>query len=139
MHAGARELGMDDPPTCGQGLADHSVLPAKLGELTASVAETLEAHMKALDLEDESSRTEYDAYRELAKAHREIARQLETTAERMAGYRDLPMGRHDLEAASSPEARRAFEKFVELEQELLTLLETRTEQHRKLLVEMGGG
>ena len=130
---------MDDPPTCGQGLAYHSVLPAKLGELTASVAETLEAHMNALDLEDENSRKEYDAYRELAKAHREIARQLETTAERMAGYRDLPMGRHDLEAASSPEARRAFEKLVELEQELLTLLETRTDQHRKLLVEMGEG
>lgn len=130
---------MVDPPTCGQGLADHSVLPAKLGELTASVAETLEAHVKALDLEDESSRTEYDAYQELAKAHREIARQLLGTAERMAGYRDLPMGRHDPKAMSAPEARAAFEKLVRLEQELLALLQGRVEQHRELLGQWIGG
>jgi hypothetical protein len=33
---------MEHQPTCGKGLAESSVLPAKLGELTASMAESLE-------------------------------------------------------------------------------------------------
>ena len=41
---------MKNEPTCGQGLAEHSVLPAKVGELIASLAEILEFHTKALDL-----------------------------------------------------------------------------------------
>jgi len=41
---------MKNQQTCGPGLAEHSVLPAKVGELIASLAEILELHMKALDL-----------------------------------------------------------------------------------------
>ncbi len=128
---------MEDQPTCGKGLAEHSYLPAKMGELTVSVAENLEAHMKTLDLRDENSKREYDAYLELVKEHRIIAKQLHATAKQMAGYRDLPMGRHDQMAMSAPEVLEAFKKFVKLEQELLVLLQRRLEQDRKLLVEMG--
>ena len=140
--AGRRRLPMNhvvDPPTCGKGLAEHSVLPAKLGELTASVADILDAHMKALDLTDTTSRAEHDAYVELAKEHRRIASQLMATAKRMAGYRDLPMGRHDGKAMSSPRARETFEQFVKLEHELVTLLQTRLGKDREMLSEMGGG
>jgi hypothetical protein len=49
---------MDDQPTCGKGLAEHAVLPAKLGELIVSVAGVLEAHMPALDLTDAPFRSE---------------------------------------------------------------------------------
>jgi hypothetical protein len=35
-----------DQPTCGQGLAENAVLPAKLGELIASVAANLEARVE---------------------------------------------------------------------------------------------
>jgi hypothetical protein len=129
---------MREPPTCGKGLAEHSALPAKMAEITASVAEILEVHMKALDLTDESSRKEHDVYRELAKQHREIATRLQATARQMAGYRDLPMGRHDEKAMSSPENRETFEEFVNLEEELLVLLEKRVEQDRKMLSEMAG-
>jgi hypothetical protein len=129
---------METQPTCGKGLAEHSVLPAKLGEWTASVAENLELHMKALDLTDENSRRERDAYLELAKQYRQIAPQLQTTARQMAGYRDLPMGRHDPEAMASPKTGEAFEKFVRLEQELLELLQQRVEKDRQMLVAMGG-
>lgn len=129
---------MEDEPTCGKGLAEHSALPAKLGELTAAVAGILEVHMTALDLTDESSRKEHDAYRELAKEHRETAAQLKATAESMAGYRDLPMGRHDMKAMASPKVRETFEKFVQLEQQLLELLQTRLERDRQMLGEMGG-
>jgi hypothetical protein len=105
-----------ESPLSGKGLAEHSILPAKLGEWAAAVAENLELHMEALDLSDESSRRERDAYLELAEEHRQIAMQLQTTAWRMAGYRDLPMGRHDPKAMASPRIRAAFEKFVQREQ-----------------------
>jgi len=36
--------------TCGKGLAAHSSLPAKLGDLTDAVADVLEIHTTALDL-----------------------------------------------------------------------------------------
>ncbi len=129
---------MENQRTCGKGLAEHSLLPAKLGELMASVADVLEVHLKALDLTDGNSRTERDAYQELTKEHREIAARLQATAERMAGYRDLPMGRHDLTAVSAPTVFEAFENFVELEQEILALLQKRVEQDRGMLIEMSG-
>jgi hypothetical protein len=128
---------MENQPTCGKGLAEHSVLPAKMGELTASVAENLELHMTALDVSDENSKRERDAYLELVKEHRKLASQLRATAERMADYRDLPMGRHDFGAMSAPRFREAFERFVTLEQELLALLQKKVEQDRKMLIQMG--
>src|SRR2546423_1227487 len=129
---------METQSTCGRGLAEHSVLPAKLGEWAAAVAENLERHTEALDLTDESSRKERDAYLDLAKEHRQIATQLQTTARQMAGYRDLPMGRHDPKAMTSPGLRDAFEKFVRLEQELVGLLQKRVEQDRQMLIAVGG-
>lgn len=127
---------VESPQTCGRGLAEHSALPAALAELTEAVAAILELHMKALDLTDQNSRQELDAYRELANKHRDLAAQLHTTATEMAGYRDLPMGRHDPKAMVSPEAVDAFETFVKVEQQLMTLLEKRLKADRHLLIQM---
>jgi hypothetical protein len=124
---------MTDGPTCGQGLAEHSSVPAKLGELTASLAENLELHMETLDLSDENAKTEHAAYVKLANEHRDIAAQLQATSEEMAGYRDLPMGRHDQQALSSPRLVEAFARFVTVEQELLALLRTRVQQDQQML------
>ncbi len=129
---------MADDPTCGEGLAAHSTLPAKLAELTASLAENLEVHMKALDRTDENAEREYGVYLKLAQQHRRIAALLKATAAEMAGYRDLPMGRHDVGAMSSRAVVEAFQRFVELERELLGLLQKRLHQDTKLLAEMGG-
>src|SRR5438128_1999584 len=126
---------MVDQLTCGKGLAEDSALPAKLGDLTESTAEILEIHMGALDLEDNDSRREHEAYRELVRDHRRIAAALRETARRMAGYLDLPMGRHHTSVMSS---RRAFEAFVKLEEELLAMLQKRLEADRKTLSEMRG-
>jgi hypothetical protein len=52
---------MEEQPTCGKGLAENSAVPAKVAELIAALAGSLEVHMKALDLEDASSRKEFDA------------------------------------------------------------------------------
>jgi hypothetical protein len=121
---------METPQTCGQGLAENSVLPAKLGELINSMAEILEIHMGALDLQDNASRLEHEAYRELSREQRKTAAALKETARRMAGYRDLPMGAHDMSVMSSPRAVAAFENFVKLEEELAALLGDRVTRRK---------
>jgi hypothetical protein len=126
---------MADQPTCGQGLAEHSVLPAKLGELSGAVANILERHMKALDLTDQNSRQEYEAYRDLVTKHQQVATRLQEIARQMAGYRNLPMGRHDQKAMSALATLEVFKKFVQQEQELLGLLQSRVEQDRQMLSE----
>lgn len=127
---------METTQTCGRGLAEHSALPAKLAELLDSVGVVLDLHMKALDVTDENSRKELEAYRRLTSEYHEIAARLHMTATEMAGYRDLPMGRHDPKAMAAPAVVDAFEKFVRLEQELVTLLERRVKKDRQILIQM---
>jgi hypothetical protein len=129
-------MNASEQPTCGKGLAENSILPAKLGELIAAMAENLEAHMKALDLTDVNSKQEYEAYKDLVREEREIAAKLTATAQEMARYRDLPMGRHDEKAMIHPRVRTAFEKFVQHKQELLYLLEETAERDDELLEAM---
>lgn len=128
---------MADQATCGQGLAAHSTLPTKLGQLTAAVAEVLELHTKALDLADENARQEQRAYLKLVEQHRQIAERLLATGDEMAGHRDLPMASHDPTMLSSPEAVDAFASLVRVEQELLALLQQRVGEDRAMLSEMG--
>jgi hypothetical protein len=127
---------VSEEPTCGSGLAANAVLPAKLGDVIGAVARVLETHTKALDLEDEAAKQEHEAYMRLVEQHRRIATELRSLSEQMGSYRDLPMGRHDLEVVSGAEAVDAFERLVGLEQELLSLLEQRLQEHRPLLGEM---
>jgi hypothetical protein len=128
------EMERDDQPTCGKGLAANAVLPAKLAELTGATAEVLERHMKALDLTDPAGREEFDAYTALVRAHRTIAGQLASLAQQMAGYRDLPMGRHDEAVMAGPEGQaEAFQRFVTIERELLALLSAKVEEEVQLL------
>lgn len=131
---------MEDQPTCGRGLAERSVLPETLGRLTATLAEVLEVHTKALDPADGHSKVEHAAYSRLVEEHRRIAAELAATAKRMAGHRNLPMGKHDQPAMSSPrafEAFEAFEKFVEVEAELVAVLQRSLAQDRRMHSEMG--
>jgi len=119
--------------TCGKGLAQNSILPAKLGELIAAMADNLAAHMQALDLTDMNSKQEYEAYESRVRGQRAVSARLSAMAEEMAGYRDLPMGRHDEKAMTHPRVREAFEKFVQQKQELLELLEQTRERDHQLL------
>jgi hypothetical protein len=128
-----------EPPTCGQGLAEHSSLPAKLGELTAAVAGILEVHTGALDLGDERSRREREVYQRLVEQHRRTAAELAATGRDMAGQRDLPMGAHDMSVMSSPDAVAAFERVVKAERELLALLQERLPQDERMLAGMRQG
>jgi len=123
--------------TCGQGLADTSPLQAKLGTIVAAAANVLELHMTALDLSDPNSQRELTAYRHLAQQHRAIAAQLESTSAQMAGYRDLPMGQHDMSVMMAPKMREAFAKFVEAERDLGVLVQRRIDEDRAMLESMG--
>lgn len=129
----------DDNPTCGRGLAEHSAIPAKIAQLIAALAENLEAHQPTLDLTDERSRRELDAYVTLAREHRAIAARLREAAERMASYRDLPMGRHDEGALGGPAVIDAFMTLVRVERELLALLHASAERHEAMLAGADGG
>jgi hypothetical protein len=129
---------MAEPQTCGQGLAEHSALPRKLGELTEALAENLEIHMRALDPADEAAQAEHTAYASLVARHRGIAAELRSVSEEMAGHRDLPMGRHDEAVMSSPEVLDAFARFVGAEREVATLLEGWLEHDEAMLREARG-
>jgi hypothetical protein len=127
---------MEEPSTCGQGLASRSVLPSKLGEVLAALARILEAHMRALDPADTDARKELDAYAALVTAHRDVADRLSGIAVQMADYRNLPVAAHDVEMMSDAVAHKAFENFVRLEHELDTLLQEHLQEDQKMLHEM---
>ena len=124
---------MADEQTCGKGLAEHSALPAKLAELIGSVADNLEIHMRALDPSDSNAMKERDAYASLTRQHRQIASLLRGTAAEMAGYCDLPMGRHDEAAMSSPKLIATFEQLVSIRRETVELLQAMLEQEEAML------
>jgi hypothetical protein len=129
---------MDERPTCGQGVAEHSVLPAGLAEVAEAMAANLEIHTKALDRDDEAARQERAVYLRLARAHRQAAAGLRAIAEDMSAQRELPMGRHDEKMLASPEVVETFQRFVMAKQELSVLLQQLLEQDRRMLAEMDG-
>lgn len=129
---------MSDELTCGTGLAEQAALPAKLAELTASLAKVLEVHQKSLVLSDPDARLEQEAYAKLARQHREVAARLQAAANQMGEYRDLPAAKHDESAVAGLVSVEAFEQFVNVEQDLLTLLQDAVTEGRKMLAAMRG-
>jgi hypothetical protein len=124
--------------TCGQGLAENSVLPAQLAEVTEAMADNLQVHMQALELDDPSARQEHAVYLRLVEEQRQTAGRLRAVAGEMAAARDLPMGRHDAQTMTSPEVAHAFQHLVTAKQELLALLQRTADQDRRMLAAMGG-
>lgn len=127
---------MSDEPTCGKGLAATTSLHRSIGALVGALAGVLERHMTALDLEDANSLREHSLYGALAREHRAAAAALEAIAAGMSGAHDLPMGSHDAAAMADPRTADAFERFVELEEELLRLLGGRLDDDRTMLAVM---
>ena len=127
---------MEDQQTCGTGLAENAVLPRRLGAVAGAMAGVLENHMQALDVTDPNAQTEHDAYAHLVAALRRIAAGLSATADQMAGYRGLPMARHDEQRMTSPEVIHTFEAFVEAKRELQRLLEQLSAHDDEMLAQM---
>jgi len=113
-------------------------LAAKVGELIAAMVENLEAHQETLDITDENGNLELRAYVKLAQEFRCTATQLQETAAHMAGYRDLPMARHNPAKMAVPKVVDALTNFVRLESDLLTLLCQSVKRDRALLAMMIG-
>lgn len=124
---------MDLPPTCGEGLAEFAPLPDLLGRLTAAVAAVLEAHLPMLDVTDQDSSREREVYVELIEQYRSAAWTLREIGSRMAGARDLPMGRHVEAPPANVAMAGAFADLVECEIRLAALLEARLERDRPML------
>ena len=134
LEADMEQTGHGDRPTCGEGLAANAILPAKLAELMIAQAEVLKRHTQALDLTDAIAQKELDAYTKLERAHRDVAGELADLAEEMAGYRNLPMGRHDVRVMTDPKGQmEAFGRFVTVERDLLALLQSKLEADGELL------
>jgi hypothetical protein len=134
LGADMQQMEQGGRPTCGEGLAANAALPAKLAELMAAQAEVLKRHTRALDLTDAAAQKERDAYTRLECAHRDAAGELADLAKEMAGYRNLPMGRHDMTVMTDPKGQmEAFRRFVTVEQELVALLQAKLEAEGELL------
>jgi hypothetical protein len=127
---------MADEPTCGKGLAANAWLPTKLGDLASAMAAMLNIHTTALDLTDEHSQRECEAYLSLVEKYRTVAAELHALGEEMASYRDLPMGRHDMTVMTDPKMAETFAQVVRDKEELLTSLQERIEGERQMLASM---
>jgi hypothetical protein len=127
---------MADEPTCGKGLAANAWLTTKLGDLAAAMAAMLNIHTTALDLTDEHSQRECEAYLSLVEKYRTVAAELHALGEEMASYRDLPMGRHDMTVMTDPKMAETFAQVVRDKEELLTSLQERIEGERQMLASM---
>lgn len=122
-----------EQPTCGKGLAENSILPWTVGNVISGMAENLAEHMKALDLDDANAKAEYHAYERLVGQLRQAAAELHVTASEMAGYRDLPMGQHDMAILTRPAVRETFGKFMHYKDDLSKLLDQTAERDAQLL------
>ena len=114
-------------------LERQSFHAAELGGVVRDEPELAEDRGNGVNV---APKAEHDAYVKLAQEHRELAARLQSTANRMASYRDLPMGSHDPVAMSAPKVAEAFETFVRVKRELATLLQRSAFQDEKMLVQM---
>jgi hypothetical protein len=125
-----------DEQTCGKGLAHNSVVPAALAVVAGRLAGNLEIHMRALERDDPAAAREHAVYERVARGLRGAAADLRAAGEEMAGARDLPMGRHDMRAMTSPDVLEAFERSVAAEDALHALLGERREWREAMLATM---
>ena len=92
--------------------------------------------MRALDRDDPAAAREHDVYERVARSLRSAAADLQAAASEMAAARELPMGRHDMDAMRSPDVLEAYERFVGAEDELHALLGARRAAHEHMLTRM---
>ena len=127
---------MAEEQSCGKGLADNAVVPGALAGVAGRLAGNLEVHMRALDRDDPAAAREHDVYERVARSLRSAAADLQAAASEMAAARELPMGRHDMDAMRSPDVLGAYERSVGAEDELQALLGARRAGHEQMLARM---
>ena len=114
---------MEKEWTCGKGVAAAALLPEKLSALITALADTLELHRHALDLEDPGARAEDEGYAAVIARQRAAAEALQAASHEMATLRDLPMGRHDEATMNDSALMAPYTRFIELQQELVEMMQ----------------
>ena len=127
---------MVDEPTCGTGMAANAILPTRMAEVLAAMADVLTRHTESLDPDEPAAAAEKDAWLAIAAEQRRIAGHLTATADRMAATKDLPLADHDMSALTSTEARSAFAHFVTAQERLSDLLTEQLVQYRAMLADI---
>jgi uncharacterized protein YndB with AHSA1/START domain len=125
-------------PSCGEGLAQHATVPAKIAPLLSALADTLELHREMLDLGDEHGQKEDAAYRQLAESYRELSVRIEATAAFMASCRSLPPCPHDTRVFG-PRHLAAFQRFVRAQNQLFEILRPASERDEQILASISPG
>lgn len=128
---------VDQPPTCGVGVAHHAAVPAAAAVMFEGLSETLSLHRRMLRGDDAATRREDEVYRDLAERWERITSQLREAAAVMAAQRDLPMAEHD-ESAWGDDHVRAFATFVRGQAHLLSLLRVTVPSDEQTLKSMQG-
>jgi hypothetical protein len=129
----------EDEPTCGKGIAASAVLPERLSAVMRALADVLQNHVRALDLQEVNGKVEADAYQKVIAEHRAAGDQLGTLAATMRSYRDLPMAGHDMTVMMDQRSIDVFAALVGREQDLLALMKERVEEYDGMLQAMRQG
>jgi hypothetical protein len=96
----------------------------------------LEHHVTALDLDDQQTAPERNAYFDLTHRSRAIADQLFAVGQAMRSYRMIPECRHKPEVMTSQTSLERFRAFVDVERKLTDALLTRLQEDEAMLGEM---
>lgn len=81
--------------TCGQSLARDARYPKQLTAVLAAVADTYDAHAKWVGTGSKEAKAEHDKLQQLAKEHRELARESLKISDMMRSAQNLKDVQHD--------------------------------------------
>jgi hypothetical protein len=111
--------------TCGQMMAAKAVLPAKMAETMTAVANMFDAHAKfMLEGKTKEGKKEADAFKGVAKQHRDLAAGFKKTAESMNKLATLPAAPHDMaKMMADPGIGAAMQEMMRTHKEMVALLQ----------------
>jgi hypothetical protein len=108
--------------TCGQMMAAHAPMMAKMAELAEAHVAGTEMHLKAIDKKDKASKAEIDALTKDIKFHKDVGAKFKKAGEDMAKMKDMPACKHDDKAMADPKMMEAMMKMVKTEKELSEMM-----------------
>jgi hypothetical protein len=107
---------MEDPKSCGDGMAD-----------------VLAQHAQTLVLEDGGARSEQAAYQQVIALQRRLSSLARALADDMRQFSTLPAAQHDFDRVGQPAFAAAFGHLVRRKEELLELLQDQLADDRTML------
>ena len=127
----------EQPATCGEGSAVNAVVPERIAALLSTMANVLQNHTRALNVDNANARRERDTYERLVSDQRAIASSLSALVAAMRASRELPPAPHDEHVLADQRSIDVFGEFIAAEEEMLVLLQEGVSSHRTMLSAMG--